>query len=135
MAEKEPKKLGRPRKEFSKETEEKVAEAALLGCQNATIAGLVEMDVGTMVNHYSSLLQKKRKQRKYELRLKQWNLAENNVAMAIFLGKNELEQRDRHELTGKLTLADVFLAADQESELAGAIKNLDKTGDGKENED
>ena len=35
------------------------------------------------------------------LRRTQFRLAEKNAAMAIWLGKQHLEQRDRHELTGK----------------------------------
>lgn len=35
------------------------------------------------------------------LRRKQFQLAEKNAAMAIWLGKQYLEQRDRHEVTGK----------------------------------
>jgi len=111
----EDKKLGRPRKIFSKARIKRIEEAALLGCQDTTIAGIMEIDLKTLKLHFSAILRKKRQERKERLRKIQWGHAKANVAMAIFLGKNELDQRDRHDVHTRMTLADAFLAVDEDT--------------------
>jgi hypothetical protein len=55
---------------------------------------------GTIRKGYSAFLIKGRANRKAKLRQLQWRSAEaGNVAMLIFLGKNELGQSDRQDIT------------------------------------
>ena len=53
---------------------------------------------------FSEVFQQKRELGKASLRRRQWKLAEKNAAMAIFLGKNYLGQRDERavDLSGKV---------------------------------
>ena len=70
------------------------------GCQNGTICGLMGWAPSWLDGRKDirDKLRKKRQERKLWLRQKQ-NAQVGNVAMAIFLGKNELGQTDRHDLT------------------------------------
>ncbi len=106
--------MARPKRKFTEAEERLIAEYALAGCQDKTIATLIEVEVRTLKAHYSTLLHKKRAERKYELRMAQNRLAKTNPAMAIFLGKNELGQSNENEFTGTITLAQAFLEADNE---------------------
>lgn len=49
----------------------------------------------TIERNYSEALERGRNKAKSSLRVVQYNLAKKNAAMAIFLGKNYLGQRDR----------------------------------------
>ena len=48
----------------------------------------------TYGKHFSKVFAEKRQGGKASLRRKQWNLADNNATMAIFLGKQYLGQKD-----------------------------------------
>lgn len=91
---------GRPKRNFTDEQVAEMEKYAFAGCQNNTIATLMDIPMNTLLAHFGKLLTKKRCERKYELRAAQNKLAASNVAMAIFLGKNELDQADKQELTG-----------------------------------
>lgn len=80
-------------------------------CTGEEVAGFLNISYDTLQRRckednkiafaeYSKL---KRGTGKASLRKKQWLMADNSPAMAIFLGKNYLEQSDKiqHELTGK----------------------------------
>ena len=75
-------------------------EYALEGCQNNTIATLMNIPTETLVRRFGEKLTKKRAERKYNLRKIQNAWAQKNHGMAIFLGKNELDQADTTQLTG-----------------------------------
>ncbi len=92
-------KLGRPKKEFTKAKIDKIADYALHGCQNNTIATLIDIPVNTLTRHFGKLLTKKRAERKYELRKAQDEKAlSGDTGMLCFLGKNELGQADKQEV-------------------------------------
>ena len=86
---------GRPEYKFTDEQIAKAEELALNGCQNGTIATIIGCDDETLKKYLSPKLTKKRAERKVWLRKTQNTLAETNIAMAIFLGKNELGQEDK----------------------------------------
>lgn len=78
-------------------------------CTGEEVAGVFDISYDTLERRckedkeisfadYSKL---KRGKGKTSLRRKQWLLANTNPAMAIFLGKNYLNQTDKHEFTGK----------------------------------
>ncbi len=89
---------GRPKSSFSDEQVQEMSEHALAGCQNNTISTLMDIPKSTLIRHFGKLLTKKRAERKSNLRCIQTLLAASNPAMAIFLGKNELEQVDKQEI-------------------------------------
>lgn len=95
---------GRPKYEFTDEQIAKAEELALGGCQNGTIATILEVDKETLVKYLSPLLTKKRAERKAELRQKQDKMALTVPAMAIFLGKNELGQEDKRTVKQESTI-------------------------------
>lgn len=88
---------GRPKRKFTDEQVKEMEKYALAGCQNKTIAHIMGIPIDTLTRHFATLLTKKRCERKYNLRMAQNKLAKTNPAMAIFLGKNELEQTDKQE--------------------------------------
>lgn len=90
--------MPRPKRVFTDEDEQKMFDYALAGCQNGTIATLMCIPLTTLIRRFGSLLREKRAERKFNIRNNQTNLSEHNPAMAIFLGKNELEQVDKVEV-------------------------------------
>ncbi len=94
---------GRPRKEIDKEQFEKLCG---LQCTEEEILGWFDITDKTLCNWckreygvgFSEIYAKKREKGKISLRRAQFNLAKKSAAMAIFLGKNYLGQRDNFEI-------------------------------------
>lgn len=92
--------MGRPRKEINIKEFEKLC--ALL-CTEEEIAAFFDMSIETLntriKEHYGrtflEVFAEKRQIGKISLRRSQHRLAEKNAAMAIFLGKNYLGQKDQ----------------------------------------
>ena len=87
--------MARPKREFTDEQIQEMEEYALNGGQNGTIATAMAIPLTTLIRRFGKLLTKKRAERKLKLRTTQTALATSNPAMAIFLGKNELNQTDK----------------------------------------
>lgn len=95
-------KRGRPRKEIDAEQFEKLC---ALQCSEAEIASFFKCNVDTLSDwcvreygeNFSEISKKKREIGKISLRRTQWKLAEKYPSMAIFLGKQYLEQTDKIE--------------------------------------
>lgn len=93
-------KMGRPRKEISQKdfeqlcgmqcTKEEIC--AWFDITDKTLDGWVKR---TYHRTFSEVFRDKRGLGKISLRRMQWRLAEKNANMAIFLGKNFLDQRDQ----------------------------------------
>lgn len=74
-------------------------------CTGEEIAGVLKVSYDSLERHckkdkkerFADYSAKKRQGGKASLRRRQWNLAETNPAMAIFLGKNLLGQADKHD--------------------------------------
>lgn len=98
------KKMGRPQAEINKTDFEKLCE---LQCTEVEIAGFFDVHIDTVNNWckrtygltFSDTFKQKSAKGKISLRRKQWNLATKNAAMAIFLGKQYLDQRDGMDIT------------------------------------
>jgi len=90
--------MARPLNKYSDEIMQRMQDMALNGCQNNTIANVLGIAKTTLERRFGKLLTKKRCERKELLRTNQTKLAETNPAMAIFLGKNELDQVDKQEI-------------------------------------
>ncbi len=89
--------MARPKTEFTEKQIVQMQEYALEGCQNNTIATLMDIPKTTLIRRFGHLLHKKRCERKLTLRKLQLAQAKNSPAMAIFLGKNELGQTDKQD--------------------------------------
>ena len=105
------KKMGRPHKEIDKEQFEKLCG---LQCTLAEIAGFFNCSEDTVENWckatycmtFSDTFKSCCSTGKISLRRMQFKLAEKSAAMAIFLGKNYLGQKDILEETNNEDVAD-----------------------------
>jgi len=85
--------MARPKKVID---EELVAQLAFDGASNREIAAIVGCDDKTIANRFSALAAKKRAERRVQLRKAQTSAAlAGNGTMLVWLGKQELDQRDR----------------------------------------
>lgn len=92
--------MGRPKKRFDKKqfealcaiqcTEEEIL--AVLDTSDKTLYGWCKDTYG---KSFSEVFREKKAGGRMSLRRKQWNLAETNASMAIFLGKQYLGQTDK----------------------------------------
>lgn len=98
--ESEKKKMGRPRKLISKKQFE---ELCGIQCTKEEICAVLDVSEKTLNEWcketydgktFSLVFSEKREAGKMSLRRKQWNLAETNATMGIWLGKQYLGQRD-----------------------------------------
>src|SRR4051794_14556975 len=98
----EKRKPGRPAKEIDWQVVEKLAS---IQCTDEEIAAVLGVHSDTIkrrkkIPEYAEILAAGRAKGRASLRRIQWKLAEGgNAAMAIFLGKNLLGQRDKFEDT------------------------------------
>lgn len=89
---------GRPRITIDRRVVEGMA---LVGGRDTEIADYCQISTATLRRRCAEILRKARAQRTLRLRQLQWQSAESgNVTMQIWLGKNELGQRDQQEITG-----------------------------------
>lgn len=91
-------KLGRPEIKLTEQQLCDMDQMATDNCKDYTIANVLGIDAKTLKKHYSKRLIQKRAKGRADLRRGQRTLSKDNAAMAIFLGKNELEQTDRQEV-------------------------------------
>ena len=88
-------KTGRPLKKIDSRQVEKMAG---YGSTNVEIADILGVSEATIRGRFCELLVKARSARKMKLRRKQFDMAmQGNVSMLIWLGKNELDQKDKSE--------------------------------------
>lgn len=95
---------GRPRKEIDKKQFEKLC---FLQCTLIEFEGFLEVDNKTLEKWcketygmgFSEVYKLKRGNGKVSLRRSQWQLAQTNPTMAIWLGKQWLGQTDKQEVT------------------------------------
>lgn len=121
------KKMGRPLKEINKKQFENLC---ALFCTRKEIADFFECDEDTVNNWckrtyqdengepmtFSAVYEKKKSKGKISLRRSQHRLAEKYPAMAIWLGKQELGQRDNIEVTGEAPTININVAAATEDD-------------------
>ena len=87
---------GRPKKPIDYDAVEKLA---ALMCTQEEIASYLDLSVRTLQrdDEFCRIYKRGIEKGKMALRRMQWKHAERNPAMAMFLGKNMLGQRDRQE--------------------------------------
>lgn len=95
--------VGRPSRVFTLEQIKKAKDMAFDNCKNTTIAGVLDCKVDVLVRNLGTVLHKKRCEGNAELRKDQRKMSHKQPVMAIFLGKNQLDQSDKKaiELGGK----------------------------------
>jgi hypothetical protein len=92
------KKTGRPKKIIEYGTVERLAS---IMCTQEEIAEFLEISVRTLQRdkEFCRIYKKGLETGKMSLRRKQFKLADRNPAMAIFLGKNYLNQKDKQDIS------------------------------------
>jgi hypothetical protein len=93
-------KAGRKPKEFTPELIKQIDKLALEGHKTGTIAVALGLNEETLKAHYSERMAQKRVEGK--ILLKRWQIKKARTGdsiMLIWLGKNELEQTDKQDLT------------------------------------
>lgn len=103
---------GRPRKEISKADWEKLDQMAAIHCTGEEMAGVLGMSYDTLElrvkeTHgvsFSDWFAEKSSSGKMSLRRKQFTMAQKNAAMAIWLGKQWLGQKDSQEIDQRQTI-------------------------------
>lgn len=90
--------MARPKKIIDYVLAEKLA---TIMCTQEEIATMFDCDVRTLQRdeEFCRVFKKGKENGKMSLRRMQWKLAEKNTAMAIFLGKQYLGQKDKIEYT------------------------------------
>lgn len=96
--------MPRPKKEIDKRRFENLCK---LQCTEIEVCSFFDVTDKTLARwcketynkHFSEVFREKREMGKISLRRKQWQLAEKNATMAIFLGKQFLGQTDKVENT------------------------------------
>ena len=96
---KKKRKPGRPREFYLTETQlKKLDKMAFDQCKHRTIAEALGVGREDLVNNYLPRLHKKAAEGRVALRANQRRQSKHNPAMAIFLGKNYLDQSDKKDL-------------------------------------
>lgn len=99
--------MARPKRIFTNEEEAIIANYALDGGKNNTIASALSIPVNTLTNRFSGLLKEYRAFRKLKLARNQTRQSLTSPQMAIFLGKNELNQVDKQEIRTEQVITEV----------------------------
>lgn len=100
---KEEKKRGAPQKKINKKQFETLCEIQCTEEEICSVLDVTDKTLNKWCNkeynkNFSEVFKQKRQGGKTSLRRKQWNLAETNATMAIWLGKQYLEQKDNVEV-------------------------------------
>lgn len=89
--------MARPKIEID---EEQVFKLAQMMCTHKEIAAFFDCSTDTIADRFSQVILKGHEVGRMSLRRKQWKLAEHNAAVAIWLGKQYLGQKDKIEHDG-----------------------------------
>ena len=98
------KKLGRPPKTFTPAQIDKISKSAFAGARNNTIAVAMGIDGETFNSHFKELCTQKRAEGMIALLLTQSRMAQTMPVMAIWLGKQLLDQADKSQVSGDLSI-------------------------------
>jgi len=102
---------GKPKIIWTEEQIDQIKQMALDNCHTETIARSLGTTSDTIKAHFSKLLKRKRAEGRAILRRSQHEMALKQPVMAIWLGKQELEQTDRQDHKHTLTnFADIMKA-------------------------
>ena len=91
-------KAGRPKVKWTNAQIEQIDDLASINCKDYTIAECLDVSLMSLKRHFGKRMIQKRAQGRVKLRQYQEGMAKTSPAMAIFLGKNELNQTDRQDI-------------------------------------
>jgi len=114
--EKAKKRLGRPPVEFTDEQIAEIDQHSLNQARNYTIAEALGIEIRVFERHFAKRCSQNRAKGKLEMHKRQRELmlseGKTACAMAIWLGKQHLEQKEKAELSGDLTVGTVNYAGE-----------------------
>jgi uncharacterized protein Veg len=96
---------GRRKRVFTDDDIALIKQYALNNCHNKTIATALDIPNASLNRHFGKKIALWKAQGKVKLREHQMKLAEKNPSMAIFLGKNTLNQTDKHGIKADVTVS------------------------------
>jgi hypothetical protein len=101
--------MARPRKKIDTEL---LAKLAKLGLTTAELAAIMECSKDTLERRYMDVIEQGRLHRNASLKRKQYEAAmAGNPTMLIWLGKQYLEQRDKHDVAQNTDRLDELMDA------------------------
>ena len=124
--------MARPKKQFPADIIHKIEEYALNNCHIDTIALALDMSKTTLTRRFGSFIKQKRAEGRVNLRSNQVHLSKTQAAMAIFLGKNELDQVDKQVIDTAITEHTKLIEAEvTEAHRLARILNIEDARKGK----
>jgi len=105
MAKTKDKKTGRPKRVFTEEDIALIQEFAGNNCHLNTIALALNIPMNSLKRHFGKEIAHWKAKGKIKLRDYQMKLAEKNPSMAMFLGKNMLNQTDKRDIKADVTVS------------------------------
>lgn len=90
---------GRPKRTWTEAQISQIDDLASINCKDYTIAECLDVPLNSLKRHFGKRMIQKRAQGRVKLRQYQEGMAKTSPAMAIFLGKNELNQTDKQDIT------------------------------------
>lgn len=105
-----PKKLGRPPNIYTNDQLEFIDKMALVQARDYTIAEAMGMEAKEFSRHFAKRTRQKRAEGKLAIHENQYEMAKKQPVMAIWLGKQHLEQSDKAQVGGDVTFTVVNYA-------------------------
>lgn len=97
--------MGRPKLEFTDDQICQILDLARKGCQVRTIASITGIEESTLRNRFSAEIKKQHALKKLDVINCQARLIDaDNPTMAIWLGKQLLDQKDKQEVENTVNL-------------------------------
>jgi len=95
--------LGRPPNEYTTKQLRRIEKMAMMQARDYTIAEAMGLEIMTFRKHFSKRCSQKRAEGKLILHTTQFKMARKQPVMAIWLGKQHLEQADKADIGGAIT--------------------------------
>lgn len=117
---------GRPRNVYTPDQERAIEQAARVNCTYEEIADISGIPRATLARDFGQTIEKIRVNAKESLRRAQFKAAiEGNPTMLIWLGKQWLKQKDKHEHSGPDEgPINVSVSKDEDKAMLDAIKEV-----------
>ena len=97
------KKAGRPKRQFSKTEINKIRQYALNNSKSETIASALDIPVASLKRHFGRKMTIWRAEGKVKLKDIQRKMTKHSTQMAIWLGKQDLDQTDKQTISQEST--------------------------------
>jgi len=114
-------KPGRPRRKYTAEQIEKIKQYALANAHTLTIANALGIPETSLRQDFSELLIQKRAEGKIAALMYQFNQARKNPTMAIWWGKQHLDQTDKKSV--EAAIATTGMSDEEANQIRKSLRN------------